>query len=191
MRLEPIDNPKGLMMRLAFWAVRRRFGKVMTPMKVFYTRVPEMMKLAAEFGKLDKALSLDHSLHYLLGTWVSQLNGCGFCMDIARAMAVREHIGMEKFNALADHRASSLFSERERAALAYAEESTRNKRISDATFAELRRHFNEREIVEITWLVGVENLYNTMNIALEIESDGLCAIAQAATPRPLEPAPSH
>jgi len=42
----------------------------------------------------------------------------------------------------------------------------------------LRRHFNEREIVEITWLNALENYYNLINLPLEIESDGFCDIVQ-------------
>ena len=114
-------------------------------------------------------------------TLVSAINGCGFCVDISRAMAVRQHLGTEKFNALSEYRTSPLFSERERAALAYVEETTRHKRVSDATIAALRRHFSEAEIVEITWLNAVHNYYNLINIPLEIESDGLCAIAPART----------
>lgn len=78
-----------------------------------------------------------------------------------------------------EYRTSPLFSDRERAALAYVEEATRHKRVSDATFEELRKHFSEREIVEITWLNALENYYNLLNVTLEIESDGFCAIAQA------------
>jgi alkylhydroperoxidase family enzyme len=55
---------------------------------------------------------------------------------------------------------------------------TRSKRVDDATFAELRRHFDERAIVEITWLAAVENYFNLINLPLGIESDGLCAIAE-------------
>jgi alkylhydroperoxidase family enzyme len=111
----------------------------------------------------------------------AEINGCAFCVDIGRAVAIRHHLGMEKFNALMEYRTSPLFSERERAALAYVEEATRHKRVSDATFAALRAHFNEREIAEITWLNAVENYYNLINLPLEIESDGLCAIAEAQT----------
>ncbi|HLN12485.1 MAG TPA: carboxymuconolactone decarboxylase family protein, partial [bacterium] len=91
----------------------------------------------------------------------------------------RRDLGIEKFDALPDYRTSPLFSARERAALAYAEEATRHKRVSDATFEELRRHCSESEIVEITWVNAVENYYNLINLPLEIGSDGLCAIAQA------------
>jgi alkylhydroperoxidase family enzyme len=181
MRLQAIEKPKGLMMRIAYWMTRRQFGKVMSPMKVLYPRVPEMMKLSYEIVKFEtKGIRLEPSLHYLLAMLTSQINGCGFCMDLARAMAIRDQIGMEKFNALSEYKTSPLFSSRERAALAYVEECTRHKRVADATFEELRKHFNEREIVEITWLNALENYYNLINLPLEIESDGFCAIAEGA-----------
>jgi alkylhydroperoxidase family enzyme len=179
MRLDPIEKPTGLMMRVAFWMTRRQFGKVMTPMKVLYPRAPEMMRLSYEIVKFEtKGIRLEPGLHYMVAALASQLNGCGFCTDLARAMAIREHLGMSKFDALTDYRTSPLFSERERAALAYVEEATRHKRVSAATFENLRKHFTEREIVEITWVNAVENYYNLINLPLEIESDGFCAIAQ-------------
>jgi alkylhydroperoxidase family enzyme len=180
MRLEPIEKPTGLWMRFAYWLTRRQLGKVITPMKVVYPRMPGILKLGYEMQKFEmKGIQLEPGLKFMVVTLAAQINGCGFCIDIARAMAIRQHLGMEKFNALSEYRTSPLFSERERAALAYVEEATRHKRVSDATFEELRKHFNEREIVEITWLNAVENYYNLINIPLEIESDGLCAIAQA------------
>jgi alkylhydroperoxidase family enzyme len=182
MRLEPIEQPKGLLMRIAYWMTRRQLGKVMTPMKVVYPRMPGVLRLSYEIQKFElKGIRLEPGLKFLVVTLAAQINGCGFCVDIARAMAIRQHIGMEKFNALSEYRTSPLFSDRERAALAYVEEATRHKRVSDSTFEELRKHFSEQEIVEITWLNAVENYYNLINIPLEIESDGLCAIAQART----------
>jgi alkylhydroperoxidase family enzyme len=179
MRLKPIEKPKGLMMRFAFWMTRRQFGKVMTPMKVLYTRAPEMMKLSYEMVKFaDKGMQLEPGLKFMVATLVSEINGCAFCLDIGRAMAIREHLGMEKFNAVTEYATSPLFSDRERAALAYVGEATRQKRVSDATFAALRKHFNEREIVEITWMNAVENYYNLINLPLEIESDGFCALVE-------------
>jgi len=40
MRLNPIDKPKGIAMRVAFWMTQRQFGKVLTPMRVLYPRMP-------------------------------------------------------------------------------------------------------------------------------------------------------
>jgi alkylhydroperoxidase family enzyme len=182
MRLEPIDKPEGILMRIAYWMTRRQLGKVITPMKVMYSRMPGVLKVSYEIQKFEtKGIRLDPGLHFMVATLASQINGCSFCVDIARAMAIREHLGMEKFNALSEYATNPLFSDRERAALTYVEEATRHKHVSDATFEALRKHFSEREIVEITWLNAVHNYYNLINVPLEIESDGLCAIAQART----------
>jgi alkylhydroperoxidase family enzyme len=180
MRLEPIEEPNGLLMRFAYWMTRRQLGKVMTPMKVLYPRMPGMLRLSYEIQKFEtKGIRLDPGLKFMVVTLASQINGCGFCVDLSRAMAISEHLRMEKLNALSEYRTNPLFSDRERAALAYVEEATRHKRVSDATFEPLRKHFSEWEIVEITWLNAVENYYNLINLPLEIESDGFCAIAQA------------
>jgi alkylhydroperoxidase family enzyme len=180
MRLEPIERPPGLMMRMAFWMMRRQFGKVMMPMKVLVARMPGALRLSYELSKFElKGIRLDPELHYLIGSLTAQINGCGFCADLGRAMAIQKRMDLQKFDVLLNFRGSPLFSERERAALAYAEQATRHKRVSDATFAELRRHFADWEIAEITWINAVENYYNMVNIPLEIESDGFCAIALA------------
>lgn len=179
MRLAPIDHPKQLTAKLAYWMTERRLGKVMTPMKVIYARLPALFRHAwQQIQIVEKKITLDPTISILVRTWPAMINECTFCVDIAKAGALYKHMTLEKFDALPAYRTSPLFSERERAALAYVEEATRHKHVSDATFAELRRHFNETEIVEITWLNALENYYNLLNLPLQIESDGLCAIAQ-------------
>ncbi len=179
MRIEPIERPRQLIARIAYWITKRRLGKVMTPMKVVYARVPALFRLAyAEVNIVEKKLTVDSTISILVRTWAAMINDCTFCVDIAKAVAVQRRLGMEKLTALPQYRTSPLFSARERAALAYAEEATRHKQVGDETFTELRRHFNETEIVEITWLNALENYYNLINLPLGIESDGLCAIAE-------------
>jgi alkylhydroperoxidase family enzyme len=179
MRLTPIEKPRDLMTRIAYWMTKRQLGTVMTPMKVVYARVPRLLRIAyAEAKLIEGGMSVDPVVNVLVRTWVAMVNECSFCVDIAKASAIQRHMPMEKFEALPEYRTSPLFSERERAALAYVEEATRHKRVADATFEELRRHFNEREIVEITWLNALENYYNLINLPLEIGADGLCALAQ-------------
>ena len=117
----------------------------------------------------------------MVGALTSKINGYGFCVGLAQSEAIRENLRMEKFNALAEYQSSPLFSDRERTALAYAEEVTRHKNVSEATFEELRKHFSDREIVEITWLNAFQNYTNLVNIPLGIEPDGLCAIATSET----------
>jgi alkylhydroperoxidase family enzyme len=178
-RLDPIEQSPTLLARIAGLMMRRQLGKVMTPAKVIYNRVPRMYNLAWQLVRLQReGLELPSELRLLVQVWVAMINRCTFCVDIAKAMAVHEHVPLEKFHALPEWRTSPLFSDRERAALAYVEEATRNKKVEDATFEELRKHFSERQIVELTFLNALENFYNLLNLPLGIEDDGLCAIAQ-------------
>ncbi len=179
MRLAPIDRPPTLVARIAARAMRRQLGKVMMPARVIYNRVPGWYRVAyALVGFLQKGLAMDTGTRLLVQSWVAMCNDCGFCIDIAKAQAVQEGLGMEKFSALPEWRTSPLFDERERAALAYVEEANATRRVGDATFAAAQRHFGERGVVELTILCAVENLFNYMNLPLGIENDGLCAIAE-------------
>ncbi len=180
MRLEPIDKPRGLQMRLAYWLSRRRLGKAITPLRVFYARSPKLATLGWSISRwVEKGHCLPPGLALLVQTRVAGQNGCGFCVDIARALAVQQHVGLEKFDAVSAWETSPLFDERERAALAYADEVTRDCAASDETFEGLRKRFDEREIVDLTALCAIESYFNRMNGPLQIESDGLCSIAQA------------
>jgi alkylhydroperoxidase family enzyme len=181
-RLEPIEKPDGSEMQSHYRMMRQEFGTVLTPVKIVFARMPESMELVGKFQEFRaNGIQLEPELQLMVETLISEINGCGFCVDIARSEAIGENLDMEKFNALAEYQTSPLFSARERAALAYAEEVTRHKTVSDATFEALRTHFTDREIVEITWLNAMENYNNLVNIPLEIESDGLCAMATSET----------
>ena len=180
MRLEPIEKPKDFMMRMAYWGIKRQMGKVITPFKVVTARMPGSLKFTNEIVKFEtRKIRLEPELHYLIVALVSQINCCHFCYDLVRSRAMRENVGLEKLNALMHFRVNSMFSPRERAALAYVEEATQSKRVSDATFSEFRKHFTDWEIAEITWLNALENYYNLINIPLEIGSDGFCALVRA------------
>jgi AhpD family alkylhydroperoxidase len=180
LRLEPIEKPSGLMLRFIYWMAPRQYGKVPTSIKVLAARAPKSLGLFSAIGKYEtKGVRLNKELHYMISMLVAGTNGCGFCLDFGRMMAVKESMRMEKFNALPDYRTSPLFSDKERAALAYAEEMTRTKRVSDSTFEDLQKYFSDWEIIEITTLTAIQNFENLLNIPLGIGSDGLCVIAQA------------
>src|SRR2546428_636330 len=98
MRLDPIERPKQLIAKIAYWMTKRRLGKVMTPMKVVYARVPRLFRLAYEEVKvLDSGLLLEPATRFLVQTWVATINGCAFCVDIAKAAAIQQHMTLEKF----------------------------------------------------------------------------------------------
>jgi AhpD family alkylhydroperoxidase len=179
MRLEPLDRPPTLLARLAHWVMRRQLGVVIAPARVVFDRWPRLYPLEWWLLRLQQTRgALDRPLRHLVQNHVARVNGCAFCVDIGRAGALIERVGLEKLDALPEWRTSPLFDDRERAALAYVEEATREKRVSDATFDRIRKHFSDREIVELTVLNAIENFYNLINLPLEIEADGLCAIQE-------------
>ncbi len=175
-RLAPIERPESWLMRLAYWMTRRQMGTVITPLKVIYARLPKSLGLARQMVKTEAALSLDNELKFLIKSYVATINGCAFCIDIAKAQALERDVPIEKYDALLQYETSEAFSERERAALAYVEEATREKAVDDATFERLAAHFSEEEIAEITWLNAMENYYNLLNRPLNVGSDELCAL---------------
>jgi len=177
--LSPIEKPKGLMMKLAYYFTRRQFGKVLTPLKVHSARLPSAFGLFyAKIGKLDKKLTLPPKTVLLIREQVARINVCRFCMDIGRSFAIKASINEAKFDALDQYSTSSLFTDAERAALDYVTQLTKNKKVHPDTFARLSRYYSEREICEIVWLVASEHLYNLTNIGLNIHSDMLCDITR-------------
>jgi alkylhydroperoxidase family enzyme len=67
-------------------------------------------------------------------------------------------------------------SDAERSVLDYVTELTKEKKVEPSTFARMSRHYSERQICEIVWLVASEHFYNITNIGLNIHSDMLCDI---------------
>jgi alkylhydroperoxidase family enzyme len=178
--LAPIENPPGLFLKMVFFFVRRQVGKVIAPLKVFSARMPTAF--ASFYGKLsqlDKKLQLSQQTAALIREQVASINMCHFCMDAARWYAMRELGDTKRFDALAEYKSSPLFSDADRAALDYATELTKTKKVSPETFARLKQHYSEREICDIVWLVASEHLYNLTNIGLNIGSDGLCELSAA------------
>ena len=177
--LPAIEKPTGLMMKLAYYFTRRKFGKVLTPLKVHSARLPPAFGLFyTKVGKLDKKLQLPPETVMLIRERVARLNVCLFCIDIGRALTIEASMNEAKFDALEEYRTSALFTDSERAALDYVTELTREKKVGTDTFARLSRHFSEREFCEIVWLVASEHLYNMTNIGLNIHSDMLCDLSK-------------
>ena len=177
--LAPIERPPGLLLKMVFFFVRRQFGKVMTPLTVFAARMPPaFVSFYGKVGQLDKKLRLTARTAAIIRGRVASINTCHFCMDAARYFALKELGDAARFDALPDYATSPLFTEAERAALDYATELTKERKVAPETFARLRHHFSEREICDIVWLVASEHVYNLTNIGLNIGSDGLCALAR-------------
>ena len=179
--LPPVEKPQGLILKLAYFFTRGQFGKVLTPLKVHSARLPPAFGLFyTKIGALDKKLRLLPETVLLIREQVARINVCTFCIDIGRSLTIKASMNEAKFDALEQYRTSALFTEAERAALDYVTELTKDKKVNPDTFARMQRHYSEREICEIVWLVASEHLYNMTNIGLNIHSDMLCDISRKA-----------
>lgn len=131
---------------------------------------PEVLKTFLDFyGSVGKAL--DRKLYEMIYIRVSVINSCNYCLQHHIASSKRVGLTPEDWSALKTGN-SSRFSEKERAALAYAEKLTRSSRdITDADVAALKKYFSDPEIVDLHLLVGLINLTNrfTNPLGLELE----------------------
>jgi alkylhydroperoxidase family enzyme len=177
--LPPIENPQGMMMKLVYSMSKRQFGKVMMPLKIFVARMPLSFGMfVGKISKLDKKLELPQETVFLVRERVARLNVCLFCIDIGRAFVMQSRMNEAKFDAMENYVTSPLYSDAERALLDYVTSLTRDKKIEPETFARLAKHYSERAICEIVWLVASEHVYNMTNIGLNIHSDMLCDLAR-------------
>ena len=87
------------------------------------------------------------------------------------AYALKEGLTPEQVNALVDWRPSPLFSEKQRALLGYVDAMTREIKVSEAVFQEVRKHFTERQTVELTMLIGAYNMLTRFLQALEVDAE--------------------
>ncbi len=177
--LRPIDEPSDPAVKQAFQNMKQYFGKVMTPARVFNSRMPpEFLEFYTEISVLDQKLELPKETVMLIRQQVARINVCLFCIDSNRAATIWASMNQAKFDALDQYQTSPLFSEGERVALDYVSTLTREKKADPAIFAKLLKHYSERQVCEIVYLVASEHLYNINNIGLNIHSDLLCNIAQ-------------
>src|ERR1041385_6429814 len=114
--LQPIEKPRGLMMKLAYYFTRRQFGKVLTPLKVHSARLPIAFgQFYAKVSQLDKKLQLPPETVMLVREQVARINVCLFCIDIGRSFTIKASMNQAKFDALEQYRTSPLFTDPERA----------------------------------------------------------------------------
>ena len=111
--------------------------------------------------------SLGPVLIELVQTRVSQINGCAFCLDMHARDLRKQGETWQRLNSLSTWREVGLYSQRERAALNWAETMTRlaDRHVDrDADFAALKGQFSDQEIVELTWTIATINTWNRMAI---------------------------
>lgn len=129
------------------------------------------VKFAKRFANAGLAIQqspLPASTQELVSLRASQINGCGWCIDMHTKEATAAGETAVRLNLVAAWRESTVFTEAERAALALAEEGTRladaHEGVSDDTWAKVREHYDDDQIAALVSLVALINAANRLAV---------------------------
>lgn len=141
----------------------------MTPRINYIQQSPELFKKFMEFSSALKNSAVEETIRDLVSIRASQLNGCGFCLDM-HVKEARIHGERElRIYHLPTWRESSLFTPRERAALAWTEALTKlpEHGLSDEIYERVRTQLSEKELSDLTSDVMAINAWNRANVAFK------------------------
>jgi AhpD family alkylhydroperoxidase len=141
----------------------------MTQRIAYAAQSPNLFKKFLEFSNAIKESAIDQPLRDLVNIRASQLNGCAFCLDM-HVKEAKIHGERElRVHHLSIWRESPLFSARERAALTWTEVLTRlpEHGVPDPIYDQVRAHFSDAELTELTYLVMGINAWNRVNVAFQ------------------------
>ena len=132
-----------------------------------FTVAPELMQAMIDFENRVRDSGLEHSLIHLVKTRASQINGCAYCINMHTQDARKLGETEQRLYLLSAWRESPLYTDRERAALAWTDAVTliAETHAPDDLYEDVRAHFSEAETVNLTMLIGAINAWNRVAIA--------------------------
>lgn len=136
----------------------------MEPRINYLEKGEEAIKAMYGLGKYLSKSKIEHSLLNLIDFRISQINGCAFCLDMHSKDLRAEGETEQRLYVLSAWREAPFYSERERAALSWAEAINKCD-APDEIYNEARENFSEEELIDLTMAVITINCYNRLNIA--------------------------
>lgn len=139
----------------------------MTQRLDYQTASPDAFKAMLHTEQTVRKSGLEESLLELVKIRASQLNGCAWCLDMHTKDARAEGETEQRLYLVPVWREAPCYSARERAALAWTEAVTKlpDGEVSDAVYAEARRHFDEKALTDLTLAIIAINGWNRFNVA--------------------------
>lgn len=137
----------------------------------FFDKGQKALKALYNMATYLESSSIERPLADLICFRVSQINGCAYCLDMHSKDLRAEGETEQRLYMLDAWRETSFYTDRERAALAWAEAITDlgNGRVSDDVYAQVTKHFSDLEIVDLTMAALTINCYNRINVAFRVE----------------------
>ncbi|MER8963186.1 carboxymuconolactone decarboxylase family protein [Mesorhizobium sp. M0701] len=130
----------------------------------FFGAAPEIMKAVSALNKAVDECGLEKSLLHLIKLRASQINGCSYCVEMHSREARRDGESEQRLYLVSAWKESPLFSQRERAALAWTDALTRiaDNGVSDELYARTLEYFSEEELVKLSVALGMINTWNRL-----------------------------
>lgn len=170
--------------RLVFAYQKRKYGQILSPMWAWGRQPGIMFVFLLLIGRFNRLASPSGLLRTLMSVRISQINHCEFCVDFNAHNFLAAHGAHEKIDFIEHWREHpEVFSDEERAAIAFAEAVTVNDDAGTRrAMADLKQRFTDDAIVAITAWIGVQNLSSKFNDALGIQMQGFCRVPPPALP---------
>ena len=159
----------------------------MTQRIEYQKQSPELFKKFLEFSMALRHSTIEETIHDLVNIRASQINGCAYCVDMHVKEATIHGERPLRLHHLAIWRESTLFSPRERAALAWTEILTQlpAQGVPDDVYDRVRTQLSEKELSDLTFVVMSINAWNRVNVAFQavpgtydkelgLDKSGLC-----------------
>ncbi len=183
-RITGLPKPPGRVKRLALWATRRRYGKVLEPATYWAHHTGVFWSTMLLEGTLQATRQhLPAALHDLVVHRVSVVIGCPWCIDFGAMEALHTGMTPERVLAVPDYAGSDLFTDAEKRAMAYADAMTATPpTVTDEQVTALREELGECALVELTHLISLENQRSRFNHALGITAQGFTDAEVCALP---------
>jgi AhpD family alkylhydroperoxidase len=136
-----------------------------------YEVAPDAMRAVQRVEAYIQQSGLEKSLIELVKMRASQINGCAYCLHVHSTDARRAGETEQRLYLLDAWHESPLYTGRERAALAWTEALTRvaETHAPDSIYEEVRGHFGDKELVDLTTLIGLINLWNRLAIGFRYQ----------------------
>ncbi len=136
-----------------------------------FTAAPDGYRAMSGLQAYANATGIEHALIELVKTRASQVNGCAFCIDMHVTDAVKAGESHARLHLLNAWHETDLYTPRERAALAWTEALTRvaETHVPDDVYEEARRHFSEKELVDLSWVIVAINGWNRMCVGFRVQ----------------------
>lgn len=140
----------------------------------YFKVAPDAMETIMESEKYVRKTSIDRKLKELIKIRVSQINGCSYCLEMHTKAAKKLKVSDEKMDELKKWKETGRFTEEEQVALELAENRTlvSENGISDALYEQVRKHFSEKEYVELVMVIIQINTWNRLSISMGNHADG-------------------